>query len=96
MATFISLVSFTDQGIRSVKESPDRSAALRATAEKMGVSIKGVYYTVGHYDAVVIAEGSDEAITATLLKMGSMGNVRTETLRAFSLDEMKKILGSIA
>jgi uncharacterized protein with GYD domain len=96
MATFISLMSFTDQGIRSVKESPDRSVAFKATAEKLGVSVKAVYYTVGHYDAVVIAEGTDEAITAALLKIGSLGNVRTETLRAFSADEMRKILGSIA
>jgi uncharacterized protein with GYD domain len=92
MATFISLVSFTDQGIRSVKESPDRYAAFKATAEKMGVSVKGAYYTVGHYDLVLVAEGSDEAITATLLKLGSLGNVRTETLRAFSVDEMRKII----
>jgi uncharacterized protein with GYD domain len=96
MATFISLVSFTDQGIRSVKESPDRYAAFKATAEKMGVSVKGAYYTVGHYDLVLVTEGSDEAITATLLKLGSLGNVRTETLRAFSVDEMRKIIGSIA
>lgn len=96
MATFISLVNFTDQGIRSVKESPDRYAAFKATAEKMGVSVKGVYYTVGRYDLVLVTEGSDEAITATLLKLGSLGNVRTETLRGFSVDEMRKIIGSIA
>jgi uncharacterized protein with GYD domain len=95
MATFISLVNFTDQGIRSIKESPDRAAAMKTMAEKMGVSIKAVYYTVGHYDAVLIAEGSDEAVTAALLKGASLGNVRTETLRAFSVDEMKKIIGSI-
>jgi len=96
MATFISLVNFTDQGIRSVKESPDRYAAFKATAEKMGVSVKEVYYTVGRYDLVLVTEGSDEAITATLLKLGSLGNVRTETLPGFSVDEMRKIIGSIA
>ena len=96
MATFISLVNFTDQGIRSVKESPDRYAAFKATAEKMGVSVKEVYYTVGRYDLVLVTEGSDEAITATLLKLGSLGNVRTETLRGFSVDEMRKVIGSIA
>jgi uncharacterized protein with GYD domain len=95
MATFISLVNFTDQGIRTVKESPDRYAAFKATAEKLGVSVKAAFYTVGHYDAVVVAEGSDEAVTATLLKLGSLGNVRTETLRAFSVDEIRKIIGSI-
>jgi len=95
MATFISLVSFTDQGIRNVKESPDRVSAFKAMAEKMGVSTKAVYYTVGHYDLVTVAEGTDEAVTALLLKLGSLGNVRTETLRAFSVDEMKKIIGSV-
>jgi len=95
MATFISLVNFTDQGIRSVKESPDRYAAFKATAEKSGVSVKGIYYTVGRYDLVLVGEGTDEAVTAALLKLGSQGNVRTETLRGFSLDEMRKIIGAI-
>jgi len=95
MATFIVLASFTDQGIRNVKESPDRALAFKAMAEKMGVSVKAIYYTVGHYDVVTVAEGTDEAVTALLLKAGSLGNVRTETLRAFSVDEMKKIIGSI-
>jgi uncharacterized protein with GYD domain len=95
MATFISLVNFTDQGIRGVKESPDRYSAFKATAEKLGVNIKAAFYTVGHFDAVFIAEGSDEAVTAALMKLGSLGNARTETLRAFSIDEMKKIISSV-
>ena len=96
MATFISLVNFTEQGIRSVKDSPDRYGAFRSSCEKLGVTVKSVYYTVGHYDIVVVVEGSDEAVTAALLKLGSAGNVRTETLRGYSLEEMKKILGTIA
>ncbi|HEU0199946.1 MAG TPA: GYD domain-containing protein [Burkholderiaceae bacterium] len=96
MATFISLVNYTDQGIKNVKESPDRYAAFKAVAEKMGVSVKGVYYTLGQYDMVVVAEGTDEAVTAALLKVASLGNVRSHTLRGFSQDEMKKILGNIA
>jgi uncharacterized protein with GYD domain len=95
MATFISLVNFTDQGIRGVKDSPDRYSTFKAAAEKLGVSIKAAFYTVGHFDAVFVAEGTDEAVTAALLKLGSLGNARTETLRAFSVDEMKKIIGSI-
>jgi uncharacterized protein with GYD domain len=95
MATFISLLNFTDQGIRNVKDSPDRYEAFRAMAEKLGVRVKDLYYTVGHYDIVVVMEGSDEAVTTALLKVGSLGNVRTETLRGFSLDDMKKIVGTM-
>jgi len=95
MATFISLMNFTDQGIRDVKESPRRSDAFRVMAEKLGVTVKDAYYTVGRYDLVVILEGSDEAVTAALLKAGSLGNVRTETLRGFSLEEMRKIVSQM-
>ena len=95
MATFISLLNFTDQGIRNVKDSPGRYEAFRTMAEKLGVTVKGVYYTVGHYDLVVVMEGSDEAVTTALLKVGSLGNVRTETLRGFSVEEMKKIIANI-
>jgi len=95
MATFIGLVNFTDQGIRNVKDSPDRYEAFRAMAEKVGVTLKGVYYTVGHYDMVLIMEGSDEAAVTAILKVGSLGNVRTETLRGFSLEEMRKIVSKL-
>jgi uncharacterized protein with GYD domain len=95
MATFISLLKFTDQGIRNVKDSPDRYEAFRVMAEKVGVTVKDIYYTVGHYDIVAVMEGSDEAVTTALLKVGSLGNVRTETLRGFSLDDMKKIVGAM-
>jgi uncharacterized protein with GYD domain len=93
MATFITLLNFTDQGIRSVKDSPDRYEAFKAMAEKLGVTVKSIYYTVGQYDLVVVVEGSDEAATAALLKTGSLGNVRSQTLRAFSMEDMRKIIG---
>jgi uncharacterized protein with GYD domain len=95
MATFISLLSFTDQGIRSVKESPKRADAIRAMAKKMGVTIKEIYWTLGHYDVVVVMEGEDEAVTSMLLKAGSLGNVRSETLRAFSAADMGRILANV-
>ena len=96
MATFISLLSFTDQGIRSVKESPKRAEAVKAMAKKMGVTIKEIYWTLGHYDLVIVLEGDDEAVTSMLLKTGSLGNVRSETLRAFSAAEMGRIVGNIS
>jgi uncharacterized protein with GYD domain len=95
MATFISLLRFTDQGIRNVKDSPNRYEAFRAMAEQLGVRVKDLYYTVGHYDIVAVLEGSDEAVTTALLRVCSLGNVRTETLRGFSLDDMKKIVGTL-
>jgi uncharacterized protein with GYD domain len=95
MATFIILENFTDQGIKTVKDSPDRFNAFRAMAEKAGVSIKSVHWTVGRYDLVMVVEGSDQAVTATLLKLGSLGNVRTETLLAFPLDDFKKVIGKM-
>jgi uncharacterized protein with GYD domain len=96
MATFISLLNFTEQGIRHVKDSPDRYEAFRAMAEQLGVRVKDLYYTVGRYDIVAVLEGSDEAVTTALLQVGSLGNVRTETLRGFSLDDMKKIVGGMS
>ena len=92
MATYIVLANFTDQGIRNVKDSPDRLGAFRAMGEKLGVSLKSAHYTVGNYDMVVVVEGSDEAVTAALLKLGSLGNIRTQTLRAFSAEEMKAMM----
>ena len=96
MATFISLVNFTDQGIRNVKDSPDRFNAFKAMAENMGVTVKSMYYTVGNYDMVMVVEGSDEAATCALLKAGSLGNVRSQTLRGFSVDEMKQIISKMS
>jgi uncharacterized protein with GYD domain len=95
MATFISLVNFTDQGIRAVKDSPDRFQAFKALGEKAGVAVKAVYWTVGSYDLVLIVEGDEEAATSLLLKVGSLGNTRTQTLRGFSEQEMRKIIGNM-
>ena len=95
MPTFITLTNFTDQGIKNVKDSPDRLQSFKALAEKNGLKVKDVYYTVGAYDIVAITEGTGEALTATLLKIGSMGNIRTQTMRGFSPDEFKKIVSTI-
>ncbi len=95
MATFISLINFTDQGIRNVKDSPARFEAFKAMAEKLGVTVKSAYYTLGNYDIVLVTEGTDEAAMTALLKTGSLGNVRTQTLRGFSVDEIKKLIGKI-
>lgn len=96
MATYISLLNFTDQGIRNIKDSPDRFEDFRAMAEKMGLAVKNVYWTVGHYDLVVILEGPEtETAAAALMKTGSLGNVRSQTLRGFSEEEMRKIISNM-
>lgn len=95
MATFITLVSFTDQGIKNIKDSPDRFNAFQKMAADLGVTVKSAYWTVGQYDMVITVEGADENATAVLLKVGSLGNVRTQSLRALSGEEMKKIIGKV-
>ena len=96
MATYIAVLNFTDQGIRGIKESPNRLAAGSQLAEKMGVKVKQAFWTLGQYDMVVIAEGAEEALVAWMYKLGSLGNVRSTTLRAFTLDEMQKIVAKIS
>ena len=96
MAQYIVLLNWTDQGIRNVKESPKRLDAGRAAAKKLGVELKDVYMTMGDVDMVLHAEApSDEALAKFILTLGGGGNVRTRTLKAFSEDEYRKILGSL-
>jgi len=95
MATYVTLASFTEQGIRNVKESPERLKAFQAMLEKLGVTLKSVHYTTGAYDIVTVVEGSDEAVTAALLKVGVLGNIRTQSMRAFSPQEMTAIIGKM-
>jgi uncharacterized protein with GYD domain len=97
MATFISLASFTDQGIRNVKQSTERAEAFREAAQKAGVTVKEVYWTMGSLDLVVISDApDDETAMALLLGLGSLGNVRTQTLRGFSAEEMGSIVAKLS
>jgi uncharacterized protein with GYD domain len=96
MALYIILASFTEQGIRNVKETPKRSEAFKDMAKKCGVTVKDIFWTLGQYDIVAIAEAPDDvSITALGLSTGALGNVRTQTLRAFSAADMKSILGKM-
>ena len=96
MATYIVLLSFTDQGIRNVKQLPERIKAGTAAAEKFGIKVKDRYSTMGAYDAVLIIDApNDEAVTTWVLSIASHGNNRTQTMRAYSADEMSKILAKI-
>lgn len=93
MATFITLVNWTDQGIRNVKQTLERAEAFKALAQKAGATVKAQYWTVGQYDVVTILEAQDaETVSALHLSTASLGNVRTQTLQAFSAEEMRRIL----
>jgi uncharacterized protein with GYD domain len=96
MPTYVSLINWTDQGIRNVKETVDRAARAEELAQKYGGSFERLYWTVGPYDIVAITEApDDESATAFLLELGSLGNVRTTTLRAYDREEMSSILGRL-
>ncbi len=96
MARYISLIQFTEQGIRNIKDTVKRGDAAIAEAEKMGMKIVEEFWTMGAYDVVVMFDApDDETVSAFLLKIGSMGNVRGQTLRAFGKEEMEGILAKI-
>jgi uncharacterized protein with GYD domain len=96
MATYILLVNFTDQGIRNAKDSPKRADTFKEMAKKGGVNVKDVYWTLGQYDAVAIIEAADDmTATAVALSLSKLGNVRTQTLPAFSAADMKEIIGKM-
>lgn len=96
MATYIMLASFTDQGIRDVKDTTKRADAFKELAQASGVTVKDIYWTLGQYDIVAIADASDDmAMTAVGLALGKSGNVRTQTMRAFSQPDMNAILARV-
>jgi uncharacterized protein with GYD domain len=97
MATYVVLTSFTDQGIRNVKDSTKRADAVKELAKKFGVTAKEFLWTLGSYDVVAIFDAPDDAsMTALGLAIGAGGNVRTQTLRAFSREEMNGVLAKLA
>ena len=97
MATYIALSNFTDQGIRNIKDTTKRADAVKDAAKKFGTNMTQIYWTLGHYDLVAIIEAPDDkSATAFALAIGAAGNVRTETLRAFTKEEMNGILGKMA
>jgi uncharacterized protein with GYD domain len=96
MATFVVLATFTEQGIRDVKETTRRADHFKEMAKKVGVTVKDMYWTLGRCDIVTILEAPDDAtMTALSLSVASRGNVRTETLRAFSQPDMATVLGKV-
>ncbi len=96
MPHYITLIRWTAQGIKNVKDSPKRAQAARAAIEKAGGKWLSFYYTMGEYDAVAIVEApNDETAMAVLLAIGSQGSVRTTTLKAFPEAQGAKIIGGL-
>jgi uncharacterized protein with GYD domain len=93
MPTYVTLMNWTDQGIRTVRDTVQRREQADALADKHGAMIEQVYWTVGPYDLVTIVEApDDESDTAMLLELGSAGNLRTTTLRAYDSEQMLGII----
>ena len=96
MPTYISLVQFTDKGIQAAKETTQRVADWASKVESMGVTIKQMYWTLGQYDQVCVFDApDDETAASVLLGADMLGNIRTQTLRAFTSSEMENILAKM-
>jgi uncharacterized protein with GYD domain len=96
MVTYIGLLSFTDKGLSTIKDSTKRAAAAREAAKKTGVNMRDVFWTLGEYDVICVLEAEDEAALAAFsIATAQQGNVRTRTLRAFSAADMDKILAKV-
>ena len=96
MATFITTIQFTEQGAKSIKDSPKRAAAFKAAAKALGVKVTSLHWTLGPFDGVIVCDAPDEAtVTAAMLQLSMLGNVKTSTARAFDAGEMEKIVGML-
>jgi uncharacterized protein with GYD domain len=93
MTTYVSLINWTEQGIRNFRDSTQRAEDFTKLIEGSGGTVRELVWTVGEYDIVCVADFPDEETgVATLLQLGAAGNVRTNSLRAFNADEMRGII----
>ena len=96
MTTYVALINWTDQGVRSIKDSPKRLDAARKSLADMGGSFKSIFMTMGAHDLVAIYEAPDDAVAARFtLLLGQTGNVRTTTLKAFPEQAYREIINSL-
>jgi len=96
MASYIALLQFTEQGVRNIKDTTKRAVVTSEMASKLGVKLLDVFWTLGPYDIVMVLEApDDETLTAFTLKLSSLGNIKTQTLRAFRAKEMDAILNKV-
>lgn len=93
MATYVSLLNWTQQGIANFRDTTSRAREFSELMEKAGGRVREILWTLGEYDLVCIVEApDDETLTATLLRLGEKGNVRSRTMRAFSAEEMERVI----
>ena len=96
MPTYVTLSNFTHQGIQNTKDTTKRADAFKTAAKKAGCTVKEIYWTQGQYDSVIILDAPDDAsATALLMSLGKLGNIRTQTLRAFTAAELAPILDKV-
>lgn len=96
MITYIGMLSFTDKGLQSIKNTTQRAAAAKEAGKKFGVNMREVYWTMGQYDLVCVLEAEDEAALAAFnLAVAMQGNVRSQSLRAFTAADMDKVLAKL-
>ena len=96
MVRFITLLRFTEQGAKNIKDTSKRADAVKELAKKFGVTMKDVYWTMGACDIVVVFDAPDDAaMTALSMSLASAGNVRTQTMRAFSREELNGVIGKL-
>jgi len=96
MVTYVVLTKFTDQGVKNAKDSPKRAEAFKQMAKTFGVTVKDIFWTQGRYDVVTVVKAPDEFSGMALnLSLGALGNIRTESLRAFSAEDMTKVVAKM-
>jgi len=96
VAHFVILANFTEQGIRGIKDTTKRAKAFRDAGKAMNVTVKDIYWTMGKFDIVVTMEApKDEDVAALMMKMGSLGNLKSQTLRAFVDNEVEQLTAKI-
>ncbi len=96
MATYVMLSTWTEQGLRKVKESPSRIDSFKKSVKSAGGEVRGVWVTMGRFDTLsLVSAPDDEAMARIAMALCSLGNVKTETLRAFGEDEFKSLLGKL-
>ena len=97
MATFISTIQFTSQGMKDIQATCQRAATFKSRAAKLGVEIHDIFWTLGPFDGLVVFDAPDEeTATALMIHLGSFGNVHTQTARAYNAQEMAPILGKLS